>query len=771
MLCTLQLATALAVRGQDTIAFKAGQILIASIDEVGEEYILCNIDENGKQKSKTISITNIRRINYKSGYIERFDLSDTQNKDKIEFITGTTALYKIIELDDINVLVDNGRKDSLIALKDIASIIYSNGFKEQYNALVLQATPVPVKENYTVKSSSEDKKSVFNFPAEKNAGASTASAPLLKLRNTISKKEEIASETINDPISLGIGFIIDSISNMSSQFNLYDLLVRNVLVKKGKKVYPVLTLRRGICDYYITGSISSPQSQFVLWENGKLKSRFTISTAFNFVYDDMLKSIYMKLDSAITGRTLPAKSVKLSLPEIPVTDFASTQGVRYNLLLNAVNYTPPLDDYIAISKEYLKPTADIDTTTLSKLLSYSFTRLSIREKRKNSAYLRYSSVLENYNRILPQFPLAAINKRKERIPFYQFETGLKVKNVNPEPLRYLECLYPIYTSKTLKGFFFESSFVDEKAKNAAREAILPLYKRPGVPLTYLQAGKEFMKYDLYDAAIESYTAGLFVINSINAAASFKEFLKAALFTQLSAAYYANDQVASAIICSHLAGFHEKLYSGKYYVSDNQSMAEATSKLTEYFDKVETDAIEARKKKRAASLLGVLTTVTAVVSAVNDGYSGNSALSAQTQSYVNSAVDNIGKGAEIKDASRSATEKAAEVFKKSFGEMMDQLHNDNNTINTSKPIFAVDFIEILSDNGAIEQITSEMPGFLTAVPTLRPLVTRYFSQISAGNKEPALLKEIYLTLGKLELALFSIEATGKKSSEKTLLDYK
>ncbi len=764
-------ATCFYARAQDTIALKSGQTIIAPIDEVGEQYIIYyKMGENGKPISKAVSITDIRRINYKSGYSERFDQKDIQTKDNIEFTNGAIRQYKIVELGETSILVDAGKRDSTILLNDVANIIYANGFKEKYHNLIAKA-PEPVK---TVVAPKIDAPIVkvdkpASLPdAEPQSVQTISKASSVPLKVKANKKGDIQILDPAENISLGIGYVTDSLSGISQQFYIYDMLVHNVLTKGQKRIIPVLTLRRGLCEYYFTGSIRSPQSRFLLWQKGVLMDKFYISTPENFVSNDLMKRVYIKLDSLIMGQVVPFKSLKLNLPELPVTDFASTLGIRNNLLLNAANYTPPLDDYTAISKEYLKPLANMDTASLSKVLSYSFTRQSLKNKAKNPDYVKYSTIIEDYNKTLPQYPAIPINAQHDQGPIYWIDQDLKTRNVSPETVKYLECVYPLYTSNKLKGFFFESSFVDDKIKESAKQAILPLYKRPGAVLTYLQCGKEFAKLGFHDAAIESYLCGLIIVNNLNTTASFREFLKASLFEQLATSYRENNQGASALICDNLFKIHKKLYSSHLYDSDNQSVTEATQKLTEYFGKVEADALEARGKKRSASWLSVLSTVATIASAVNDASQGSSTPSDQTTQLMNSAVDNSTKAAEIKQASLTTTAKAAEVFNKAFGDLMTQLHIDN-SLSATKPVFAIDFLMLLTDKKAVNEVSQEMNDFLQLMPGVQPVVTQYLNGKSTST--PTDLKEVYNKFGKLELEIYMAEASGKTTNERNLHDNK
>jgi hypothetical protein len=758
---------------QDTIALKSGQTIIAPIDEVGEQYIIYyKMGENGKPISKAISITDIRRINYKSGFSERFDQKDIQTKDNIEFTNGLMRQYKIVELGENSIMVDAGKKDSTILLNDVANIIYANGFKEKYHDLIVKA-PQVIKPTTSPKIDTKIIKvdKAVNLPDGEPPTVQTTlkvnNAPL-KIRSN--KKGDIQILDPIDNISMGIGYVTDSLSGISQQFYIYDMLAHNLLTKGPKRIIPVLTLRRGLCEYYFTGSIRSPQSRFLLWQKGTLVDKFFINTPENFVLNDLMKRLYIKLDSLIMGQVVPFKSLKLNFPDFPVTDFASTLSIKNNLLLNAANYTPPLDDYASISREYLKPMADIDTASLSKVLSYSFNKQSLKNKSRNPDYVKYSTIIEDYNKTLPQYPVIPINAQRDQGPIYWIDKDLKTRNVSPETVKYLECVYPLYTSNKLKGFFFESSFVDDKIKESAKQAILPLYKRPGAVLTYLQCGKEFAKLGFHDAAIESYLCGLTIVNNLNTTASFREFLKASLFEQLAISYRANNQGASAIICDNLLKMHKKLYNSHLYDTDNQSVTEATQKLSEYFGKVETDALEARSKKRSASWLSVLSTLGTIASAVNDASQGSSTPSDQTTQLMNSAMDNSTKAYEIKQASLTTTAKAAEVFNKAFGDLMIQLHIDN-TLSATKPVFAIDFLMLLTDKKATNEVSQEINDFLLLMPGVQPVVTQYLYALNKTGSSPANIKDVYSKFGKLELEVYAAEASGTGTNEKNLLTYK
>lgn len=768
------------VRAQDTIALKTGKTLIVPIDEVGEDYILyVKVDDKGKPESKSISIKDVRRINYKNGYIDVFSNKDTDERDRIELINGKIIKYKIVELGENTVLVDAGRKDSTILLNEIASITYTNGFTQKYNGTKDRPIAEDQKnvKNETVIAAAapvNTSKVAGNDPVQSQAIVqSSPEKPQLAKANEKTKQgvaNDIQTVNTSDKLTLGIGYVVDSVTNISTQFYLYDFLVHNPIITSDKKtIIPVLTFRNGLCDYYLYGNIRNPQSKFYLLQKGEVKASIVIPTTGTIVYTDLIKTLYTKIYSVLANQNGNGKSIKLSLPEIPVADFASTKPIRHNLLLNATNYTPPLDDYLSISKAYLKPMADIDSVSLSRLLSYSFTKLSQRAKYKDAAYVRYSSVLEEYAKVLPEYPETPIKADREPMPFYIINGNLKLKKTNDEAIKYLECVFPTYTSNKLKGFFFESSFVDDKAKTAAKQAILPLYKRPGTVLTYMQCGKDFAKVGATDAAIESFSSGLLIVNNLNTSFTFKEFLKASLFEELAKAYEQNKQLSSATICKNLSDFHKKLYNSHIYDSDNQTMKENTQNLTSYFEKVESDALEARSKKRSAFFTGLASVALSVASASVDASSGLSTLSDQTVAFVGNATANFDQAAAIKKASIANSEVAAEQFNESFGQMIDQMHF-NSEASSDWPVFTMDFVELLSDKAALDVLSDNIKGFLQQVPYLQSMVNEYLSASNATNKKPVTLNDIYAKFGKLEMDIITSESYGVATTQKDLLDY-
>jgi tetratricopeptide (TPR) repeat protein len=754
---------------QDTIALKSGAIIVARVDEVGEQYIIyVRPGQNGKPEDLSLAVTDIRRINYRNGFVDNFAKNQNDTKDKIELVNGQVVEYKVVEINEKSVLVQSGQRDSSIWLKDIAAITYANGYAEKYNAVaapVLLSVPVNSPPAASSGATAADRRQ----PPGGLPGPGENPFSHDRQRRKSGKGAEAVVLDRADHITLGIGYIIDTVSNISNQFYFYDLFTRNSLTRDKKKIIPVLTLRKQLCDYYLTGTIGA-QSSFYLWQGGQVKETFSISTGGNFVYDEMVSKLFIKIAAAIADQEYTQRNVKLSLPKLPVTDFASTKPIMFSLMLNAANYTPPLDDYVEISRVYLKPFVDIDTATLSKLLSYSFTRLSENQKNKDPAYVRYSASLDAYANILPQYPETPVTARNEEIPLYWISGNLEQKNAGAVTIRYLECLYPIYTSSKLKGFLFESPFVDASAKTAATNAVLPLYKRPGTVLTYLQCGKEFARMGDYDAAIESFSSGLLIVENLTAAGSFREYLKAALFRGLAAAYEANNQFASSLLSRSLADFHTKLYESNIFDASDQNMKENTQKLVDYFQKVQTDALAARSQKRAATWTGIFKSVAAAANAVTDAKAGLTTPSDQTNALTDNASASFSQAAAIKQASVDSSAVAAEAFNDNFSQMVSDLHTNNAVLSSERPLFAMDFLELLQDKEERDLISSDVSDFLNLVPFLKPVVSQYLSPANQNSKSPVTLDDVYASFASMEIDITNAEADGSSTTKADLYTY-
>ena len=754
------------VMAQDTVALRSGQIIIAPIDEVGEDYIIYTIpDDQGKPQSRTLPKSEIRRINYKNGFVET--LGTHIEVDKIQLRNGRVLSYKVLELGDSAVFVDAGRKDSAILLDEVATISYSTGYLEKLHDLLVNVTP-PAKAPRAGSSDSahlkqESKSFVENTPPQKQASESVSPE----------HSPENAGNALNpnEAVAIGVGTIIDIKSRISDQFYFYDLLVRNPMhTTEDKKLVPVLTLRRGLCEYYVTGNINADVNTFVLWKNGRQSAKFEIPNDRLFSLEDIFKKLYIRIDSVISNKAHTARSIRLSYPRSYLSEFAATKPMRNNILLNAVNFTPSLDDYAEITRAYVKPTMEIDTATLAQLFSPSYRRLSSKRKAKNPQLGRYTAALDECEQVIPESPFLDPHDRWEnKHPMFYFDRQLKMKPMVSTDFSFLEGLRPTYTNSKLGGFIFESSFVDDKVKNAARDAALPLYKRPGTVLTYLQCGKNFEGKGLPDAGIECFTAGLFMVDGLNVAPSFKEFLKASLFNEMAKCYRTNGQLASALISENLFRIHYKLANSHVYDKDNRSFYDATQRLIEYFDKVEADALEARKQKRAAGWAALAGGLVTAVSAYSDAVSGASTASSTTQMLAKMTTDSLEKGNEIKSASITATEKEGEVFDKAFGEMMSQLHADNSNLGASRPVFAMDIVQVLSNAKVAYEIKNDLADLQRSIPAIRPLLTSYFDGIDSGQSG-TMLKDLYVKFGKLELEIYAEEAAGKVTSEKLLLNY-
>src|SRR5258706_12600161 len=85
-------------------------------------------------------------------------------------------------------------------------------------------------------------------------------------------------ENTRDKITIGIGMIVDTPSQVSSQYAFYSLLEANPILTADKNtVLPVLTLKRGLTSYFVEGIYSSASINLKLWQKGILLKTIQIT--------------------------------------------------------------------------------------------------------------------------------------------------------------------------------------------------------------------------------------------------------------------------------------------------------------------------------------------------------------------------------------------------------------------------------------------------------------------------------------------------------------
>lgn len=566
--------------------------------------------------------------------------------------------------------------------------------------------------------------------------------------------------------TIGIGYFTDTPSNISYQYSVYRVLADNPLFKKDTtEIIPMLTLRRGLTEYFINGYMSQKKVVCNIWHNGKLETTIkeVIDTKdkkkllaqfydrLNNAIGDMLskkernryyahvhpatnvvRKYYSKLNSLAT-RQGAVKMVDYILPDITKGD------VKYNMPLYAENTTPLSDKDQGLITAYAYSIGGLGEEEQQYMLSDEFRKLSDNEQ-------------ERY--VAGKVRASAVKEAKMFFPRHKAMTSVYKNGILSA-----ESVSDIYTSDNVSGFLFNSSLVDEKLRYNAKKLALPLWKRAGTAVTYLQAGNEFNQDNLPDVAIECYSSALLMVDALNVSPSFKHYLKSKTFEAMAIAYQKNKQGASAYICNKLSALHRHITYSNAMVKQDAEYKEGVDKVVTFFNEVEANAKKAKSERSKATWAAIGNAMSAVGSTMQDAQNGLKSPSAATQTYVQDATNSLIATSDISSASVNATGKAATVFEKAFGDLVKEIQADNNNFSSTKPLFATDFAKLMCNEDIVKEQQNEILEVAKSTPALYDIVNRY-----CEGKDSKLLKSIYVNFAKLEINIYSKEASGQITDE-------
>ena len=405
-------------------------------------------------------------------------------------------------------------------------------------------------------------------------------------------------------INIGIGYFTDSTSNLSDQYAIYKLLADNPLYKKDTTaIIPMLTMRRGLTEYYINGSMNARSIRCNLWHSGKLQTTIRL-TATN--KSELLSALYNRINELIgdnlsgkerrdiafatASRPIDRLSAKMSnrIPGNKVNVNGSEEAnvtnadARYNMPLYSKNSIPPLSYYGELVAAHVNSVGKLDPGVKDYLLSSEFEGLSPKGKRRYIAHHIDRAVARDLYNMYPQ-------PKKKNMPV-AYNDNIDMAG----------SVAAMYDTATLNAFLFTSKFIAQNLRDDAKKVALPLWKRQGTVVTYIQAGINFNKQHMPDVAIHCLSSALLMVDGLSVCPSMKHYFKSKILEEMAGAYQKNEQGASAYLCNNLAQLHHTLQYSEEMTNEDESYRLSVDKLTEFFTQVEADAKNAQGKSRTAT---------------------------------------------------------------------------------------------------------------------------------------------------------------------------
>lgn len=571
------------LKGQDTIILRNNSTIVATVNEVGEEFILfTRINNQNKKVPEKISLTDVRRIKYKSGYVDKINKIDTSkaDKDQIQFISSKTLKCTILEVNDEDVLVDLANKDTVlnIPIKMIANIKYANGFIEKRNDIIVEKKPDPVNPKQADKSPSSKtlssasvanntKKQATDIVANNSKfNAKSIKEDALEKQSSSSSKALTTPENTNPKSKkyLGICFVVDSATNLSRSFAMYQIFNSNKIISNGDTIIPVLADYPFGYDYSIQGFFKKNNAEFKIFKEGK---KVNISTTKSW------KDIYNKIATELA----PTASIKKSID----VDEGSRQHVEESNIKDCL----PGFELIKV------PSA----TVVSKLKSFK---------------LRYTPSKD---------PI------KETTEIYG--------------------KYSTYNEKDL--FFFRNSDVPEKLKEATRPLVFPLYKSVAPCLKYLSYGIQLKSEKKYLAALNCFFAALYSSNTIIASPYEKASARAMIYEEIYSTYsILNPQNLNTIALFKLgADLNNAYLNSEAAIKTREEYDNSIIELEKMCTAAEDAAKKIRGQKRLGGILAIASAAGSIASVSPIDNTFSDALMKQSVSILNQTFDQSSKASE------------------------------------------------------------------------------------------------------------------------------
>lgn len=358
-----------------------------------------------------------------------------------------------------------------------------------------------------------------------------------------------------EKITLGIMPIIDSSSNLSQQFSIFQFLQDNpIVINDGDTLHATITDTRTFTYFAVSGIAGGKNYRLKIWQKDKLLAE--IVEDFNPSTSDRLKSrlpIIAKQIGNVIGQGAFTLPIKLNFS-------------------NVYDYSNVIDDEINKG------------TGISSLFPH-----------ESSQYVPKTDVL-------PMPELAYLNSRI-------LNKGFEIKNYNP--IKGAQLVRAIYHQTDDKIFFMRNQNVPDDIKKQVKKIVQPTSKRIGSAISYLTVGIQGKEIKEYDFAAACFYSALLLTNKLSASAYEKAWLKKSIYGNMAEVYQKRNQPLLAEMFllgknlndSFLKSESSKLAHVEYY-KNIEKLAESTSS-------VETSAKTIQSSKNSAIWLGLATAVSTV----------------------------------------------------------------------------------------------------------------------------------------------------------------
>lgn len=587
---------------------------------------------------------------------------------------------------------------------------------------------------------------------------------------------------LNHRITLGMGMILDTPSNLSYQYALYSTLIENpVITVDNEKVVPVLTLRKGLCNYYIEGIYSKMVMELKVWKKNELLQTIRLTPASP--QDEqpgrsdrtaLLNKLASVLGASLQSQKSRSKGDERYRP-LPYLTGNEVGGVESFIYSSAVNYIPEINFKTDLCKMY---------SVASLEASYNKQKAIVGSKLKS---------LDEY----------LAKSRPDLVKLFQ--TPRFYPKTCLEQAQMVARLYNITHSD---NFFFVTDLISENQKNACVLSAFPLWKRPGTMLGYYQAGMNFLTAGYPDAALEAFYSSLVTADNIAAPAALIVYLKGKIYDGISLAQTNLGNAASVNYAFYMKEFSRDLLDAPVLDVRGYTFNLLSNAMGQYFQNIENNAFSARSQSRAA-LLNTPSGGSATSSSANDDrpspYPNTTHLTALRQNSSSMSSDKMVAILNTTSAVIPATSNArndepgslnsitphltaltqhnhaareqnadyivnprivrlqkALVFCNAYSLVPEKMEPANANSLTQRPHFARDFVRSLGDTSLSQEKKEVFMAYASHFPSVKDAVVAYYQAVPTADRN-VLLMNVYRKLADIELTLAGKDNMGEKSN--------
>ena len=385
-------------------------------------------------------------------------------------------------------------------------------------------------------------------------------------------------------ITLGITPIIDSVSNLSQQFAIFQFLLDNPIVINGRDtLHATLTDTRTFTYFAVSGTSQDNGYRIKIWQK-----------------DKVLAEIVQDFSSK------DAVTLKERLPVI-ATQIGKVIGQDHFELPRRLNY----------KNIYDSPNIIQDETKRSSFIVSLFPDTS-------NYYIPRSGFLQH----------SELSYLKDRIS----NKGFDIANYNA--VKGAQLVSAIYSQKDDRLFFIRNGNVPEITKERVKKIVQPTSRRLGSALSYISTGLDSKASGEMDVAASCFYSALLLTNNLAGSVYEKAWIKRTIYRNMSEIYKKRNQFLLGGMFSLVADLNDSFLKSDFCKLAHVEYYQNLEKLAEVCSSVENSARTIQSNKNSAVLLGVLSVATA---AGAKGGIGN--LSGMDIAAINIQVENTLKTAQ------------------------------------------------------------------------------------------------------------------------------